>query len=119
MACIFEGGTSEEAGRACGFGACKFADVYSACFVPQKGAADLWATASSADLRFWYYLLLWLCACVFGFVGFEIVDLCFYVCGLWVSDFVRVCMCLRASVFLCVSALVCSCVSRVRVLLLR
>ena len=51
-------------------------------------------------------------------LGFAGLDSCFCVCELWISGFVRVRMCLRASVLLCVSALVYSCVSRVRVLLL-
>ena len=93
-------------------------DVRLARFAPWRGAAALWATASSASLRFCYYLWLWLCVSVFGFVGFSDCRFVF-LCSWFVGLRVCVCMCvLRASVFLCVNAIVYSCVSRVCVLLL-
>jgi hypothetical protein len=93
--------------------------------VPQV-AADLWATASSADLRFSFFCFcnhvlmstgFWvcdfvfvsLCVCVFVFVC-----LCFWVCGfvvlcLWVCVFVCVCLCVSV-VSLRDCTIVCLCV---------
>ena len=52
---------------------CQFSSSGLARFVPREGAADLWATASSADLRF--------VGCVPGVLDYEFVVLCL---GCWI-----------------------------------
>ena len=67
----------------------------------EQGAADLWATASSADLRFRFYVLLCLCVWVYAIVGLwgcEFVGVWLVFCGLCVCV-LRVCVCLRAVCF--------------------
>ena len=71
-----------------------------------KGSADLWATASSADLQFRHHFLLCLYVsvlmrwCVGELVGFA--GLWVFVLRVFVSlFFVCVSACLRACVFLC------------------
>ena len=60
----------------------------------RQGAADLWATASSADLRFCFYVLSCLCVWVYAIVR------------LWGSEFVGcyrfVSVCVYVFVFVCV-----------------
>ena len=69
----------------------------------QRPRADLWATASSADLRFCFYVLLCLCVWVYAIVG---LWGCEFV-GVWISAS-WVCVC----VFTCCVCLgaVCFCV---------
>ena len=64
------------------------------CLNPQRGAADLWATASSADLRFCFYVLLCLCVWVYAIVGL-------WGCvSVWISV-LWVCVCVCVCVFTC------------------
>ena len=60
----------------------------------EQGAADLGATASSADLRFRFYVLL--CLCVWGYA----------IVGLWECEFVGLCV---SAWWVCVCVL-CVCV---------
>ena len=66
-------------------------------------AAHLWATASSADLRFRFYVMF--CLCVWGCAIVGLWDcgvVSFWVCGLsnWFCRFVFVCVCV--CVYVCV-----------------
>ena len=69
----------------------------------QRPRADLWATASSADLRFCFYVLLCLCVWVYAIVGLwgcEFVGV--WISVLWVCVCVFTCLCLFGCwVFLC------------------
>ena len=76
----------------------------------QRPRADLWATASSADLRFCFYVLLCLWVWVYAIVGLwscEFVDV--WISVLWVCARVCVCVCVCSHVCVCLGA-VCFCV---------
>ena len=73
----------------------------------EQGAADLWATASSADLRFRFYVL-W-CFCVGGYALERFWDVSLWVCGLGLGGFVCVFACLRLFAACVFCVIVCDC----------
>ena len=108
------GGTPEACRRA--FGVCKVKQSHAEFAmslgrpVPcEQGAADLWATASSADLRFCSYVLLCLCVWVYAILGLwgcEFVGVWVGVFWVCVHVYLHVCVCLRA---VCLCVIMCDC----------